>query len=551
MSSCRFFRSVRILAVVGSVLVQSALTAQRREPDDPTPLTETERIQHVLSRFGFGATKERIDEVRAEGIQAWFEEQLDGAAKETYELGERLRELSTLKLSAADLFASYDPKNPGPTAPAKERRDYVRLRETPRRELLASIVLRGAQSNNVVHETLADFWRNHFNVDIGKSNLRLWAVTYERDVLRGHMCGTFGDLLEATAKHPAMLIYLDNALSRRPPTKGELSAVRESARARSKSKERAAEAVEIAKQRGLNENYARELLELHTLGVDNGYTQKDVIEVAKALTGWTVNQNPKRGEVGFCYESDMHARGDKYFLGRMIRPDKKNPLLEGEIILRWLERHSGTAEFIATKLCRHFVADDPPEKMVEHVAATFKRTGGNLREVYKAILDDPEFFDPKHYQTKFKRPFEFLLSAIRVTHAQIDDPNAVLEAMNLLQEPLYAQEDPTGYYDTAEAWNDPGVMAVRWQFAFRLAKGEIRGLRIPDEFYKGLHPRIPRVWKDQLARRILPAGLGSRSSETLDLMMRRYLADHPDPKREELAPRIVGLLLGSPEFQRQ
>ncbi|HMQ21520.1 MAG TPA: DUF1800 domain-containing protein [Planctomycetota bacterium] len=505
----------------------------------------------MLSRFAFGATKELIDEVRAKGIEAWFDEQLEGKASEGYELGERLRQLETWGLSAAELFAGYDPRNPGPTATPEERREYDRLRNMPRGDLLASIVYRAAASKNVVREVLVDFWRNHFNVDIGKANLRLWALPYERDVLRAHVCGDFADFLEAVAKHPAMLIYLDNALSRREPTKGELSAVREGARARSRSKERAEEAVEIAKQRGLNENYARELLELHTLGVDKGYTQRDVIEVAKALTGWTVNHDPKRGDIGFYYAADMHQRGEKVVLGQSIRPDKKNPLLEGEIVLRRLERHPQTADFIATKLCRHFVDDDPPARLVERVAATFRRTNGKLSEVYRAIALSPEFYDPKYYQSKFKRPFEFVMSAIRVTRAEILEPRAVLDTMALLQEPLYGQEDPTGYYDTAEAWNDPGVMAVRWQFAFKLAQGQIHGLRLPKDFFDGLHPRIPRVWKDQLARRVLPAGLGDRTSQTLDLMMRRYLEQNPEPKRDELAPRILGLLLGSPEFQRQ
>lgn len=544
-------RSPAVLALASLLSIACTLQAQRRDPSDNTPLTETERIQHVLSRFAFGATKELVSEVRAKGLEAWFEEQLAGSAKESYELGELLRGLGTTRMSAKELFEKHNPRNPGQTAPAEKRREYRRLRELPNQELLRSIVWRGAYSANPVQEVVADFWRNHFSVDIGKGILRIWASPYEREVIRKHAFGRFGELLEASAKHPAMLVYLDNALSRRPATKGELSKVRERARARSRSKDRAEEAVEIAKQRGLNENYARELLELHTLGVDNFYRQKDVVEVAKALTGWTVNNNPKRGPVGFQYQKGMHVRGNKLFLGRPIRPDKKNPLIEGEVVLRRLERHPGTARFLAWKLCRHFVDDNPPEALVERIAGVFKRRKGDLKAVYRALVSDPEFYAPRYYQSKFKRPFEFILSAIRVTGAKIEKPGVLLQTLALLQEPLYRQEDPTGYYDTAEAWNDPGVMAVRWQFAFKLAQNKLPGVRVPESFYKGLHPRIPRVWKDQLARRVLPAGLGARSSRTLDRMMRAYLRDHPKPKRGELAPRILGLLLGSPEFQRQ
>ena len=188
---------------------------------------------------------------------------------------------------------------------------------------------------------------------------------------------------------------------------------------------------------------------------------------------------------------------------------------------------------------------------MRRVADVFRRTKGDLADTYRAIFEAPEFWDPRHYQSKFKRPFEFVISALRVTGAEMEDSREALRVMTLMQEPLYEQEDPTGYYDTAEAWNDPGVMAVRWQFAFDLATNKLRGIRVPASFYEGLHPRIPRVWKDQIARRVLPAGMGEKTSRILDRMMRRYLQENPDPKVTELGPYILGLLIGSPEFQRQ
>jgi uncharacterized protein (DUF1800 family) len=226
-------------------------------------------------------------------------------------------------------------------------------------------------------------------------------------------------------------------------------------------------------------------------------------------------------------------------------------LLEGEIVIRRLVKHPGTARFVAWKLCRYIVDDYPSEALVKRLASAFKKGKGDLKTLYRAIYKDPEFFEPYYYQSKFKRPLEFVISALRVTGAEVDQPGMALQTMALLQEPLYEQEDPTGYHDTAEAWNDPGVMAVRWQFAMNLATGKLRGIKVPEKFYQGLHPRIPRVWKDQLARRVLPAGMGEKTSRIMDRMMRRYLEGKPNPKVTELGPYILGLLLGSPEFQRQ
>lgn len=543
-------RACAVLVLGPAVWISPSLRAQSRELTDQSPLTETQRIQHVLSRFAFGPTPGQIEAVRKTGLEKWFEQQLHGAAREPYELGEKLRVLETIELSSQELLLNYNPRNPGPNATPKERREYGRLRNLPRSDLKQAILYRGVYSNNQLREVAADFWRNHLNVDLNKGLLRYYAVEYEREVIRRHVFGRFGDLLEASAKHPAMLVYLDNAVSRRPPSKAELRQIEQYTRQRTGSRERAEEAVNIARQRGLNENYARELLELHTLGVDNYYKQRDVIEVAKALTGWTVQNNPQN-PVGFMFRPDMHVDGSKRFLGRVIKPDRDKPLREGEVVLERLVKHKGTASFLAWKLCRYFVDDFPPEAMVQRVADAFRRSKGDLKVVYRAIFKDPDFFHPSFYQSKFKRPFEFVISALRVTGAKIEAAGDALRTMTLLQEPLYEQEDPTGYYDTAEAWNDPGVMAVRWQFAQNLATGKLRGIRVPDEFYQGLHPRIPRVWKDQLARRVLPAGMGEKTSRILDRMMRRYLEENPNPKVTELGPWILGLLLGSPEFQRQ
>ncbi len=247
----------------------------------------------------------------------------------------------------------------------------------------------------------------------------------------------------------------------------------------------------------------------------------------------------------------MHCRGEKRFLGGMIASNNKNPVAEGEEVIHRLNRHKGTARFLGWKLCRYFVDDEPPEPLVRRVAAAFRRSKGDLPTVYRAIYKDRLFFDPRYFQSKFKRPFEFLVSALRVTGARITSTRGLHKTLANLSEPIYECEDPTGYYDQAEAWRDPGVMAVRWQFAMNLARGRIPGLRIPDSFYEDLPANIPLAWKDRLAPRILPAGMGDDTRKVMDQMVREYLAKNKRPKPSELGPLIVGLLLGSPEFQRQ
>jgi len=289
-------------------------------------------------------------------------------------------------------------------------------------------------------------------------------------------------------------------------------------------------------------------MELHTLGVDSYYTQDDVITVANALTGWTVQQNPAE-HIDFRFRPDMHGSEPRTFLRRRMLPTPVDPELEGQAILDLLARHRGTAEFIAYKLCRYFVSDNPPEKMVRRVASAFLRRKTSLPPIYEIILQDPEFNNPQHYQAKFKRPFEFVVSALRVTHAEVSSTQGVHRALQSMSEPIYQCEDPTGYYDQADAWRDPGVMATRWQFALNLGMEQVRGVRIPDSFWEGLEPNNPLQWKDELTRRILPGGCTERTSEALDAVIGKYAKFNPTP--EQMGRYIVGILLGSPEFQRQ
>lgn len=519
-----------------ALLLAGSVCAQERPVDDPNPLTETQRIQHFLSRFSFGPTPGLVEQVRKVGLDKWMDRWLEDEVEPSKYLAERLRDLETIGLDSTTIVRRFSSQ---------------KLRNKPREELKDAVLFRSIYGANQLEEVATDFWRNHFNVDINKGNVRYYATEYENAVIRKHVLGPFGQLLEASAKHPAMLVYLDNAISRRPPTKQELREIERNTRRKTKSAERAQERVEIAKQRGLNENYARELLELHTLGVDNYYKQKDVIAVAKALTGWTVQNDPKQ-KIGFRFRADMHEKEDQVVLGSRIRDDRKQPLEIGEKILKKLARHKGTSHFIAWKLCRYFVNDKPSEAMVKRVASAFRRSRGKLADVYRAIVKDREFFAPANFQAKYKRPYEFVVSALRVTGAEVRSTRDVHRYLALMSEPIYECEDPTGYYDQAEAWNDPGTMAVRWKFALDLVRGRIRGIRVPDKFYEGLHPKLPLVWKDQLAARVLPAGLSEKTSKALDRQIRGYLEDRQDRGAlRDLPALILGMLLGSPEFQRQ
>ena len=507
------------------------------------PMGEQERIHHFLNRFALGPNAALLAEVRSKGIHLWFDAQLAGIGGESPALKKRLEELPSIGLTSREIVETYLKPLP-PDATPEQRRERNRDRNTPREELRDSVLLRAVYGRGQVREAAADFFRNHFCVAVDKGRVRVYATEYEREVIRGHVFGSFGTMLRASAKHPAMLVYLDNVVSRRPPTKAELKKIEMRVRFKTKSKDAGREASDIAAQRGLNENYGRELLELHTLGVDNYYTQRDVENVAMALTGWTVSNDKQYGHV-FEFKPDMHYDSDKVFLNRRIARNKKDPVKEGEKILDILVEHKGTAHYLAFKLCRHFVRDDPPDDLVERIARVFHESKGDLPTVYRAIVRDPEFFDRRNYRAKFKRPFEFVVSALRATGAEISSVRGIHAALKAMSEDLYVCKDPTGYYDQAEAWRDPGAFAVRWTFAHDLATGKLKGVRIPAALYAGLRADNVAGWKEILVDRLLPGGIGRSTSRVIDGVVAKHKQD------KDLAPRIVALILGSPEFQQQ
>lgn len=529
-----------------------ASTAMAQETEEaPRTLNDRERAAHLLSRLAYGPRPGDIDRVVEMGIDAWLDEQL--CVKEALDprLADRLSEFQTLHLSIAEC-AEYI------ATPASEQKTQAgqraarRKRRIPRNELMEAVALRAAFSDRQATEVMADFWRNHFNVSFTKGQqIYAQVAHYERSVIEENVWGDFPTMLTASATHPAMLHYLDNYLSRRPPSKQELKEIERRTKRRTGSNDRAEEAVALASQRGLNENYARELLELHTLGVDNVYRQKDVVAVAECLTGWTV-QTGRDSPREFLFNGSMHVEGDKKVLGKRMKEDKDGGPGQGMAVLEMLGEHKGTADFIAMKMVRYLVSDAPPELLVRKVSKVYQKTDGDLAAMVRAIVESDEFWDPANVRTKFKTPYEYVVSAIRVTGCDVGSLGSLERYMEAMGQPIYHCDDPTGYYDTADAWLDPGVMALRWEFAVDLANGKVQGVLIPDTFYDQVPADVPpRLWQHYLTELVLPGGAGERTRAALATVTSEYLDKKRVPDLYELGPQLVGLLLGSPEFQQQ
>ena len=367
---------------------------------------------------------------------------------------------------------------------------------------------RAILSNRQLEEQLVDFWYNHFNVFLDKGADRYLVPTYEREAIRPHVLGKFRDLLEATAKSPAMLFFLDNweSVGATAPQRGN------------------------AKRpvRGLNENYARELMELHTLGVDGGYTQKDVTEVARCFTGWTIRQPREGGD--FFYNDRVHDKGEKTVLGVKILAGGGRD--DAEKVLDILARHPATARFISKKLAQRFVADDPPQKLIDKMAKTFRDKNGDIREVMKTMLTSDEFFSQAAYRAKVKTPFEMIVSAVRATGAQVDFAFPLANQIAQLGEPLYRKLEPTGYSDANSEWVNSAALLARMNFAMSLAQNKVPGSKLDASLFSGAPADI--------ARQVL---FTDAKPETLAAIEKQTQSSTSAP--------VVGLMLGSPDFQRR
>jgi uncharacterized protein (DUF1800 family) len=515
-------------AILGAV---SGISGRADTGSDAVPGHPDDRtIVHVLNRIGFGPRSGDIERVRAAGLATFIDRQLHPEQLGDPGLQSRLAGFDTLGKTSRELAQQYfipaeaarrqqQTRNAGgePDTTPTEAMTALRGERRVLLELAEQKILRAAYSERQLEEVLVDFWFNHFNVFAGKGPVRVYLTEYERDTIRPHVLGKFRDLLGATAHSPAMLFYLDNWQSagaservmRRP----------ERGRPFIRSAQR--------RSRGINENYAREVMELHTLGADGGYTQHDVQEVARAFTGWTIAA-PRQGG-GFRFDPAMHDAGDKTVLGRRIKAGGGEH--DGEEVLDILASHPSTARFIATKLARRFISDDPPQQVVDRAAATFRRTGGDIREVVRTIVTSPEFFAAR--RTKVKSPFEFVISAVRASGVDVTDALPLVQALRDLGTPLYGCQPPTGYADRASAWVNTGALLGRMNFAVLLTGGRPRAFVAT----AATHADDLQAARSSLIREVFAGDLSDATARTID--------------NAETAPQALALLLGSPEFQKR
>ena len=616
-----------------------ATPASRLElPYAAAGLTEREAAAHLLDRFAFGARPGEVDRVLEIGLASWIERQLSGDLAEP-ELARRLAPYDALRMSAEEIAATFprpgvalrrartgsepdsesgneealeESAEPGDAeagdmaerprtassatdAEREERRRrreaYESLREQgyrSQRELVRQLqeqkVLRAVHSENQLHEVLADFWFNHFNVSTTDNQARGYVLSYERDAIRPHVTGSFRELLGATARHPAMLQYLDNAQSRaqdgrrvafdvargrqgargfdgarsrRPAGAGPEGPARAGAGARPigvESGDRVAAAFAANRPRGLNENYARELLELHTLGVDGGYTQQDVIEVARAFTGWSVlpprelrSQDSARisggierlgsraGFVtdagGFLFHPAWHDAEKKNVLG--ISLPSGRGIADGEQVLDLVAAHPSTARHVAHKLATRFVSDEPPAALVDRLAQAFGTKGGDIQAMLRILVESKEFWSARG--EKVKSPFELAVSAVRATGADVATPAALVTWISRMGQPLFQYQAPTGYPDRADFWVNTGALLNRMNFGLQLAAGRVRGVAVDVEGLLGDngHPSDTETpGAEQALRLYAPVLMPERE---LDPALARLVAMASEP---ELVSRV-------------
>jgi len=419
-------------------------------------------------------------------------------------------------------------------------------------ELMQGKLLRAVYSERQLQEVMADFWFNHFNVFMGKGADRYDLTSYERDVIHPHALGKFEDLLVATAKSPAMLFYLDNWLSV-GPNSDTANGISRRGDWKKRARTNGPVTQSKGKRNGLNENYGRELMELHTLGVNGGYTQKDVTEVARVFTGWTLQQPQKGG--GFLFDERMHEPGDKTVLGHRIKPNGEK---EGLEVLHLLARNPATARFICEKLAIRFVSDTPPPALVNRMAQTYLKKDGDIREVLETMFRSPEFWAEDAYRAKVKTPLEFVLSALRASDAEISNAMPIVNQLRNMGMPLYGMQPPTGYSMKADAWVNSSALLERMNFGLALAAGRLKGTRVVsvpvDQISApGGKPDAGEIL-GTLENSLLAGDVSKQTHDTIaarlqDPQISRRRLD--DPARPPNVAAIEGLLLGSPEFQRR
>ena len=529
---------------------------------DASPGDPAEAL-HVLNRLAFGPTPGDLDRVTRMGASAWIAEQLQPerlalpswlasqlAALRTpnetqRELVQQYREMAKeAKLARQAETASPDGKKPRTEEGGERRREIAAIYVEAGEERL----LQALGSPRQLEEVLVDFWFNHFNVYQGKGLVRVLTESYEREAIRPHVLGRFRTMLGATAKHPAMLFYLDNWLSVAPGYQPR----------------RAAGAA--GKASGLNENYAREVMELHTLGVDGGYTQQDVTELARILTGWTMVPQQRKGrrvvdamddaaaghgDSIFGFDPERHDNGTKTWLGQRVAPGGQR---EGEFALDVLARHPATARHIAFKLARRFVADEPAPALVERLARRFQDTDGDLRAVMRSLVDATEFRDPR--PVKFKTPYQYVLSSVRAAGIVTTNVKPLMAVLTQLGQPLYGCQTPDGYHDTEADWLNPNAITQRVNFATALASGKLPLQRVdaPNAPVGGNGMKAMERQADRAMNKDQPVE-GSTPPVDAGALLATLGPAISDRTRAAVAgtqPALqAALVLGSPDFMRR
>ena len=651
------FRKASSTAIVAAVFLPTLVLANPVGADKK--LSEEQKIIHVLNRLGFGARPGDVAKVKAIGIEKYIDRQLNPTSIDDSVAESRVKGLEVFGMSTAEIFAKYP--NPGALLRAleggrnaqaaaqandqmseKERQErqqklrqlYSKYDLRPANQMLPQIVsnrvLRAVYSERQLQEVMVDFWQNHFNVFAGKAATRWYIPSYERDVLRKHALGNFKDLVVGTAQHPAMLFYLDNFESRSPNSGPQNNrnanriqrAMRNGGQLPPRARQRLKDQYGLndaqldqrlkemqnrpqqqqRPQAGINENYARELMELHTLGVDGGYTQKDIVEVAKAFTGWTIadprgyrrsaamtisgDENrrlnnlqrlagvPDDLESGeFFFNPRWHEGGTKTVLGQKV---DEGGVKDGLKVIDILVKHPSTATFIARKLAVKFVSDNPDEALVKRVAGAFSKSNGDIKATLKALFSDKEFFNAKNYRAKIKTPFELAVSSIRAVGGNTAAGPSMLAMLNKLGEVPYGYQAPTGYPDTAEDWVNTGALLERLNFAIAVASNRIPGTRVDlktfeqKEKSKVLDAAIAQILDNdvsestratllkQIEQPLPEVKAGTETDEDDEEMPNRNGNRQGGRQARLLNPsgnpevfKVVSLVLGTPEFQRQ
>ncbi|MEZ5306463.1 MAG: DUF1800 domain-containing protein [Pyrinomonadaceae bacterium] len=651
------FAAIFVVFAFAAQLMAVPAPRDGRNPLIGKKLSEDQKALHVLNRLGFGPREGDLEKVKSMGIQKYIDWQLEPEKIDDSKTVALLKNFEVLNLSVDEIFAKYP--NPGAFLRAlegnrrnqnpqqQEENNEARMRERRQKlqelyqkydlkpanqimsQVQASRILRATYSERQLEEVMVDFWSNHFNVYSRKGATRFFIPSYERDVIRKNALGNFKDLLTATAQHPAMLFYLDNFQSVSPDADGAQNRnrqrllsqmqngklnprVREQLKRRGRTDEEIDRLVEAAKngggnnQRGINENYARELMELHTLGVDGGYTSDDIKEVARAFTGWTIydangfrraaanmvkdrddrqaerqarqlgiSANTESGT--FVFASALHDKKPKTVLGVKI---DDGGIKDGLKVIDLLANHPSTAKFIARKLAVKFVNDEPSEALVNDTAAAFTKSKGDIKTTLRALFNHKDFYAADNYRAKIKTPFELMVSSLRALNADARNGRVLIGLLERMGEPLYGYQAPTGYPDKAVDWVNTGGLLERMNFAVALASNRLPQVRVDLNHFKKtdqagtlntvfdgiLHGEVSDGTKSTLAKQMaqpLPdVKLGPDPDEDDDdagSMMaprgnRNRMGQNArlrEPSGDPEVVKVVSLVLGSPEFQRQ